>query len=75
MKLSVSLTPDDVATLDAYARDAGLPSRSAALQHAVRMLRHPHLEHEYAKAWAEWGAGDAEEWETVTADGIADAPR
>ena len=39
MKLSVSLPEEDVAALDAYARAAGLPSRSAALHHAIRLLR------------------------------------
>ena len=32
VKLSVSLSKDDVATLDKYAKAAGLRSRSAALQ-------------------------------------------
>ena len=54
MKLSVSLSDDDVAVLDAYVKNAGLASRSAALQHAVRMLRHAALEHDYEAAWSEW---------------------
>ena len=39
MKVSVSLIPDDVAFLDLYATDKSLPSRSAAVQEAVRLLR------------------------------------
>lgn len=38
MKLSVSLTPDDVDFLDTYAREHGMSSRSATLQHAVQRL-------------------------------------
>jgi Arc/MetJ-type ribon-helix-helix transcriptional regulator len=77
MKLSVSLPEEDVAILDEFARTAGLPSRSAALHHAVRMLRLPELEHDYEAAWHEWEAsGDQEAWVDMTAaDGIADATR
>jgi hypothetical protein len=76
MKLSVSLPDEDVAILDAFARTAGLPSRSAALHHAVRMLRLPELEREYEQAWAEWEAsGDLAAWDTTSADGVGDAAR
>ena len=47
VKLSVSLSDDDVAVLDAYVEKAGLPSRSAGLQRAIRMLRYPTLEDDY----------------------------
>lgn len=70
MKLSVSLPDDDVATLDAFVRSTGLPSRSAAVQHAVRMLRLPDLEDDYAAAWGEWTAsGDQAAWDVVANDG------
>lgn len=76
MKLSVSLPDEDVVTLDEFARASGLTSRSAALQHAVRMLRMPELEHDYQTAWEEWEAsGDHAAWETTAADGIARAAR
>ena len=76
MKLSVSLPDEDVAVLDEYARTAGLHSRSAALQHAVRMLRLPDLEQDYEAAWREWeDSGDHAAWSVTTADGIADAAR
>jgi Arc/MetJ-type ribon-helix-helix transcriptional regulator len=76
MKLSVSLPDADVATIDAYVRSAGLPSRSAALQHAVRMLRLTHLEDDYATAWAEWDAsGDRTAWDAATGDAVSDAAR
>ncbi len=61
MKLSVSLSEDEVAALDKYAQTAGLASRSAAIQHAIRLLGDPDLEDAYAAAWDEWEAsGDAE---------------
>ncbi len=59
MKLSVSLSDDDVAALDAYVRRTGLPSRSAGLHRAVQMLRHPTLEDDYAQAWAQWSADES----------------
>ncbi len=76
MKLSVSLPEEDVATLDEYARAQGLKTRSAALHQAIRMLRNPELEQDYAAAWHEWEAsGEEATWEASAADGLADAPR
>jgi hypothetical protein len=76
MKLSVSLREEDIAVLDAYAKRAGLSSRSAAVQHAIRMLRHPHLEDDYVHAWREWEASDEDSaWESAAADGLDDAAR
>lgn len=76
MKLSVSLPDEDVAILDEFARTAGLPSRSAALHHAVGMLRLPGLERDYEAAWDEWEAsGDHAAWDATAADGITDAAR
>lgn len=76
MKLSVSLPQEDVATLDEFAAAAGLPSRSAALQRAVGLLRLQDLEREYEAAWNEWTATDAETvWDAACSDGIgADGP-
>ena len=57
-----------------FARTAGLPSRSAALQHAVRMLRLPELKQDYETAWNEWEAsGDQAAWDVTAADGVANA--
>ena len=71
MKLSVSLPPEDVAVLDEYTRTAGLPSRSAAVQYAIRLLRIPDLEQNYASAWDEWEAsGDQDAWDTTISDGL-----
>jgi Arc/MetJ-type ribon-helix-helix transcriptional regulator len=76
MKLSVSLSVEDVAVLDAYVKKAQLPSRSAALQRAVQMLRYPDLENEYAEAWSEWATEeDSVAWDSTAADGVADAAR
>jgi hypothetical protein len=56
--------------------DRGLSSRSAGLQRAIRMLRYPSLEDDYAKAWGEWSAsGEDEVWEQTVGDGLRDASR
>jgi Arc/MetJ-type ribon-helix-helix transcriptional regulator len=74
VKISVSLPAEDVELLDEHARRAGLPSRSAALRHAVLLLRQVELEVDYASAWDEWvSSGDQDSWENATADGQADA--
>lgn len=76
MKLSVSLPADDVVTLDAFVRTAGLPSRSAALQQAIRMLRLAELEQDYRAAWEEWeSSGDQAVWDGAAGDRLVDAPR
>lgn len=70
MKLSISLPDEDVAALDRYIRAAGIGSRSAAIQLAIRRLGQPELDDAYAAAWAEWEAsGDAAAWEQTTAQG------
>lgn len=74
MKLSVSLPEEDVATLDDYARTAGLGSRSAAIRHAVGMLRRPELEQNYAASWQEWEAtGERAAWDSTIDDGLGRA--
>ena len=76
MKLSISLSEEDVAALDRYAKVAGLSSRSAAIQRAIRMLSDPELEDAYAAAWDEWEtSGEAAAWEATSADGFVDAAR
>lgn len=76
MKVSVSLSEDEVAALDKYARAAGLPSRSAAVQHAIRLLGDPELEDAYAAAWQEWeSSGAAADWDATAADGLIDVAR
>lgn len=76
VKLSVSLSESDVAALDKYANAAGLKSRSAAIQQAIRLLGDPELQSAYEEAWHEWeSSGDSDSWKAVTADGLADASR
>jgi hypothetical protein len=76
MKISVSLPEEDIALLDEYAHTSGLPSRSAALQYVILLLRHPDLEQDYASAWDEWeSSGDQALWEATAADGLTDAAR
>ena len=68
--MSVSLSPSEVAVLDKYAQSAGLKSRSAAIQQAIKLLGDPELEDAYAAAWQEWeDAGEAEAWAVTVADG------
>jgi Arc/MetJ-type ribon-helix-helix transcriptional regulator len=71
MKLSVSVSDEDVAVLDGYVAEAGLASRSAAVQHAIALLRQAHLDDEYAAAWDEWeNSGDRAAWESAGNDGL-----
>ena len=73
MKLSVSLPTEDVEFLDAYVATCGLPSRSAAVHKAVRLLAAADLGAEYAEAWGEWTAsGDAQLWDTTVPDGLTE---
>lgn len=69
--MSVSLSPSEVAVLDKYAQSAGLKSRSAAIQQAIKLLGDPDLEDAYTAAWQEWeDAGEAEAWAATVADGV-----
>lgn len=71
MKLSVSLSEDDVKALDEHVRKAGLQSRSAGVQAAIHLLRRSGLEDAYAAAWDEWDAsGDGELWNAAVDDGL-----
>lgn len=71
MKVSVSLPDEDVEFLDAYAEAQGIPSRSAVMHKAVRLLRASQLGPAYEDAWSEWADNDDEDaWETTTADGL-----
>lgn len=71
MKLSISLPDEDVEFLDEYTAEHGMPSRSAAVHKAVRLLRASGLGAAYEDAWADWAAsGDSELWEPTTGDGV-----
>jgi hypothetical protein len=76
MKLSISLPDEDVDRLDEFARSSGLPTRSAAIQRAIRLLDNADLETEYAAAWDEWeSSGEQAAWEGTVGDGLAVATR
>lgn len=71
MKVSISLPDKDVKFLDAYAKENGLDSRSAAVHKAVRALLDTTLEAEYAAAYAEWkGSADERFWDSLASDGL-----
>jgi hypothetical protein len=75
VKVSVSLSAEDLATVDWYARQEGVPSRSAVIHRAIALLRQRSLEDDYASAWDEWtGTGEATAWEGSLADGLVDEP-
>jgi Arc/MetJ-type ribon-helix-helix transcriptional regulator len=71
MKMSVSLSVEDVEFLDVYATEHELRSRSAAVQSAVSALRLAELAGAYDEAWDEWDRGDDSAlWAMTVADGI-----
>mgnify|MGYP001576951884 CR=1 FL=1 len=71
MKLSVSLPDEDIEFLDAYAKAQGIPSRSAVMLKAVRLLRSTSLGPSYEDAWREWSeSGEQAVWESALDDGI-----
>lgn len=73
MKLSVSLSSDEVEALDRFVDREGLTSRSAGLQRAIRLLSGPELAAEYAEAFAEWEtSGDSDFWASHSGDGLVD---
>ena len=73
MKVSVSLSDDDVEFLDTYTRThRSVASRSAALQRAVALLRASELSASYAQAWDAWADDDsADAWDSTIGDGLA----
>ncbi len=70
MKVSVSLSADDLAFVDEYVRDTGAPSRSSVLHEAVKLLRERRLADDYERAWDEWPDDDALLWSSTTTDGL-----
>ena len=71
MKISVSLPEEDVAFVDAYAREHGDISRSAAMHEAVALLRREGLAKQYEAAYLEWeGSEDAALWDSAVGDGL-----
>lgn len=78
MKISINLIQADVVFLDEYAHRHEIPSRSAAVQHAVAVLRLSELESAYEEATDDWsGSEDEALWEPTAADdgAMVDATR
>jgi hypothetical protein len=73
VKLSLSLSNEDVEFLDRYAAEHAVDSRSGVVQRAVSLLRAIELGDDYAAAWEEWQSGDAALWETAVGDALADS--
>lgn len=70
MKLSVSLSDQDIEFIDHYAGEHGLGSRSGVLRRALALLRASELGDDYAAAWDEWARSEGEIWEATGADGL-----
>lgn len=70
MKLSISLKPEEVGFLDAYAASQGVASRSAVVRVALRLLRERELAGDYAAAFNEFDDESAEFWEGTASDGL-----
>lgn len=71
MKLSISLSEEDVRFLETYAEAQGLTSRSAVLQRAIAVLRSSALGPAYDQAWQEWrDSGTGDDWEMAGEDGL-----
>lgn len=71
MKVSVSLPDEDVEFLDSYAQARGLPSRSAVVHKAVRLLRGDELVPAYEDAFASWDqTDDADDWDVTAGDNL-----
>jgi Arc/MetJ-type ribon-helix-helix transcriptional regulator len=71
VKLSISMSEDDVRYLDEQAERRGYGSRSAVLQQAVRLLREHDLGDAYEEAWRDWmDSGEEAAWSATAADGL-----
>ncbi len=66
----MSLPEEDLTFLDAYVQEKGLPSRSAALHKAVRLLKASGLSSTYEAAWSEWHGENESMWDTTSSDGL-----
>jgi Arc/MetJ-type ribon-helix-helix transcriptional regulator len=74
MKVSVSISNDEVDFIDRYASEHGVPSRSGVVQQALSLLRANELGDDYAAAWGEWADAEAGLWDVALADGLDDRP-
>jgi len=70
MKLSVSMSEEDVEFIDHYAQEHGVESRSGVVQRALWLLRCDEMADDYGAAWDEWERGEADVWDPALADGL-----
>lgn len=70
MKLSVSVSDDDVDFMDRYADEHGVDTRSGVVQRALSLLRASELGDDYAAAWDDWASADADGWDATAGDGL-----
>ena len=71
VKISVSLTEQDVEYVDVYARRRGVQSRSAVIREALRLLQASELGPDYAAAWDDWPDDEQDAWDATVADGLS----
>ena len=71
-KLSITLPDDTLKALDSLIEERKIPSRSAAIQAAIKQYITPDLWDPYARAMQEWD-DEAENviWGTVAGDGVS----
>jgi len=74
MKLSVSVSDQDVEFIDQYATEHSVESRSGVVQRALSLLRATELGDDYAAAWQEWVSSDGTVWDAAIGDGLLAAP-
>ena len=70
MKVSISLSDDDLAFIDKETHQGGYASRSAAVAAGIRLLRERELVDSYASAFAEQSEDEAQLWDSTAADGL-----
>ena len=70
MKVSISLSDEDLEFLDRETKGGGYPSRSAAVAAAIRVLRERELIASYTEAFADWPDSEAGLWDSAAADGL-----
>ncbi len=71
MKISISLSDNEVTFLDHYARSRGVKSRSAVVRRAVQLLHSVSLADDYACAFDESIEDtDVHVWDHSTGDGL-----
>jgi Arc/MetJ-type ribon-helix-helix transcriptional regulator len=74
MKVSVSITEDDVVYLESQIASGRFATRSAAMHAAIKLMRTRDLEAQYAAAAHDWReSGDGAAWDAANADGLDDS--